>query len=112
MSMKRVLVVIGVCLLCLLGIVAVRYAYVKAKYPVILKDIESKRAELLKSKSYRQAKSEEERSGSLTKQEGSSTKCFREKFCLHGMEHHGRLTATRDFRSRGELPAVPLSKMS
>ena len=59
MSMKRVLVVIGVCLLCLLGIVAVRYAYVKAKYPVILKDIESKRAELLKS--YRQAKSEEER---------------------------------------------------
>ncbi|HAR46161.1 MAG: hypothetical protein A2X56_10720 [Nitrospirae bacterium GWC2_57_13] len=57
--MKRLLVIFCLSLFCLLGIVAVRYAYVKAKYPVILKNIESRRAELLRS--YKQAKSEKEK---------------------------------------------------
>src|SRR3990172_7746072 len=57
--MKRVLVILCFCLLCVFSILAVRYAYIKTKYPLILENIEAKRMEFLRS--YRLVKSDEEK---------------------------------------------------
>lgn len=57
--MKRVLIILFFCLLCLFSILAIRYAYIKTKYPIILENIESKRMEFLRS--YRLVKSNKEK---------------------------------------------------